>query len=81
MARYAVIKNDEIVNTIVWDGIAPISVDSEVIEIPSHIGTGDKKINGKWHRASVTEEGEPTMINLEPEIQMMAAPKATKKKK
>lgn len=75
--RYAIIKDDVVLNVIIWDGVTPIELPegAEAILAPDYLGPNDKKLNGKWHREQV--DG---LVCLEPEIQMMAAPKAKKKK-
>lgn len=84
MARYAIIKNDEILNVVLWDGVSSFNhgyEGAELVEVPSFVGNYDKKIDGKWHRKQKDENGDDVWVNLEPELNIMAAPKATKKKK
>lgn len=34
MKRWAVIENDIVTNIIVWDGLTPLNLDYELVEIP-----------------------------------------------
>ncbi len=81
MPRFLVIKNDEIVNTIVWDGITPISVDGEITEAQLNVGTGDKKINGKWHRKNFDNQGNEEWVKIVVPTEVLEIKSAPKKKK
>lgn len=81
MPRFLVIKNDEIVNTIVWDGITPISIDGEIVEAQPSLGTGDKKINNKWHRKNIDDQGNEEWVEIVVPTEVLEIKSAPKKKK
>lgn len=60
--KYAVIKNNEVVNVILWDGVKPINFPSDVTVLQSNtLAIGMKYDGTKWYM--------PVVPYVEPEIQ------------
>jgi len=50
MAIYLEVRNDEVVNAIVWDGVSPYEPDAgvELVEAPEGVGIGWTRENGEF---------------------------------
>ena len=53
LKRYHIIKNNIIINSIVWDGVSPFDLDKDCTVVQSDMaGLGDKIENNKFFRKS-----------------------------
>jgi hypothetical protein len=50
MSTYLVIKNEQVINAVVWDGVSEWTpLDGTTIELaPAHVGIGWTRVAGEW---------------------------------
>jgi hypothetical protein len=50
MIRYAIVKDDEVVNVVVWDGATEYAPDGELVALADDepVGPGWSRVKGEW---------------------------------
>ena len=67
MKTYLVIKDEQVINTVVWDGVSDWTpIEGATVELaPAHVGIGWTRIAGEWvaPEPAVSPAEEPAKIS------------------